>query len=230
MIRFAQKGMTLIEITVVLLILIALAGLTIPYIGGTTRKALCDATDVSMANIKRTIMERYSLDTLGNFPVSKTGSTINSDFSLHYLFAPGGWPTFDPDTQVGWRGPYVQNGIILNAADEGALDGSFKDVSSPFDAATDHIHLNLADTQTVILDAWGRPIIIQVRDEADCSDWGLPTDQGQCARLVSAGPGSGISLANGALNTVISETRKGDDRIIYLQNTPAGEQNESCSN
>ncbi len=114
--QFKQLGMTLLELTVVLLVLIALAGLTVPYIGGTNRKALCDATDVSMANIKRAIMDRYFLDTLGHFPVSNG----NTDFSLHYLFASGGWPAFDPDSQVGWRGPYLMNGATLES--DSALD------------------------------------------------------------------------------------------------------------
>jgi len=48
--------MTLIELRVVMLILIALAGLALPYVSGTTSKALCDATNVSMANIKKVIM------------------------------------------------------------------------------------------------------------------------------------------------------------------------------
>ena len=40
-----QCGVTLLELTVVLLILIALAGLAVPYVGGTAGKALCDADD-----------------------------------------------------------------------------------------------------------------------------------------------------------------------------------------
>jgi len=102
--KITEKGMTLIELTVVLLILVALAGLVIPYIGGTSRKALCDATDVSMANIKKVIMGRYYLDTLGAFPKNTKAGT---GYSLHYLFAkPADWNVFDIDSQVGWNGAY----------------------------------------------------------------------------------------------------------------------------
>ena len=60
-----QTGVTLLELTVVLLVLVALAGVAIPYLGGTSSTALCNATDVTMQNVKKAIMERYYLDTLG---------------------------------------------------------------------------------------------------------------------------------------------------------------------
>lgn len=209
-----QKGVTLLELTVVLLILIALAGLAMPYLGGTTRAALCKATDVTMANIKRAIMDRYYLDTLGTFPASKG----NADYSLNYLFSPGGWDNFDPATQIGWRGPYLQSGVALGGAGDykaSNLDGSFKD-ASPFDPDTDHVHLNLANGQTVVLDGWGRPIMLQVHD-----NYG--------GRLVSAGPGSGIGIDNAGLETVISGNRNNDDRVLYLNApTPASDVNPGC--
>lgn len=108
-----QIGVTLIELTVVLLILIALAGVVTPYISGTSSTALCNATDVTMQNIKKVIMERYYLDTLGYFPKDTKDLTVN-DYDLKYLFtkpsAPD-WQLFDSETQLGWRGPYLQNGV-----------------------------------------------------------------------------------------------------------------------
>jgi len=189
-----QKGMTLIELTVVLLILVALAGLALPYVSGTSRKALCDATDVSMMNIKQVIMGRYYLDTLGNFPVSKSGSTIGSDYSLDYLFVDGGWQLFDLDSQVGWNGPYLQGSQAL--------------------------------------DSWGRPFVLQVVNNADCiaaAKWNISTSEPFCARVVSAGAGSGLGAGNGSVDTVITEPKSGDDRVLYLNvPTPAGDINTPC--
>jgi len=195
-----QKGMTLIELTVVLLILVALAGLTIPYVSGTSRKALCDATDVSMANIKRVIMEGYYLDTLGYFP-KETKDTI-ANYSLHYLIEKGSttapvFSSFDPDSQLGWRGPYVSSGVKLSA-----LAVTFGG------AVSNYVHEPLTVTQFHILDAWGDPIIIQ-----KYASNGF--------RLISAG-------FNKIFETEITGDRSGDDRVIYLD-MPAPESNLSCS-
>ena len=192
-----QQGMSLIELTVVLLILVALAGLTVPYIGGTTSKVRCDATDVSMANIKRAIMDRYYLDTLGSFPATKGGT----DYSVKYLFESGGWGAFNPDTQIGWRGNYLQLGTVLS---------SITDLSSNFTNTT-YVHVVMDTTQTVVLDAWQRPIILQVNSSV--------------ARLVSAG-------FDGVLETTITGNRAtgNDDRILYLNAaSPSTDINPSCN-
>jgi len=234
-----QKGMTLIELTVVLLILIALAGLALPYVGGTSSKALCDATDISMANIKKVIMDRYYLDTLGNFPEDK-GS---ADYSLHYLFSKGNgtgdWNDFDPDSQMGWRGPYLQGSVTLDSNDLSQLDSSFKDESS----SNNHVNRNLDDNDDdhadfAVLDAWGRPIVLQV---TDCNDWDISTVSGKCARLISAGPYGGLGIGNAAIDTqilddptattpeIFEQHRQNDDRILYLNApTPADDINISC--
>ena len=227
-----QKGMTLIELTVVLLILIGLAGLALPYMGGTSSKALCDATDVSMANIKKVIMDRYYIDTLGYFPVSKTGSTVGTDFSLHYLFDKNGWSTFDIDSQVGWRGPYLQNSLILDTNNVNQLSTNFKD--------TKFTNFALDDGHAVVLDGWGRPFVMQVVSQADCgNEWDITSNESYCARLVSAGRGSGLGLSNADIDTYIVDDPltttideghlAGDDRILYLNvPTPAEDINPSC--
>ena len=204
-IRFTQKGMTLIEITVVLLVLVALAGLTVPYVSGISRKALCDATDVSMANIKRAIMDRYYLDTLGSFPQDLNGLTVagTPKYNLHYLFSNtnlGGSRThkvFDPDTATGWRSSgYLQGGVTL----ENDLSGTFSNSAYTDPFKQGHI---------VSLDAWGNPIIFQVPSSGK-------------ERLVSAG-------SNKILDTKIINNSSDNDRVLYLQNTPVGEQNTPCS-
>lgn len=231
---YKQKGLTLLEITVVLLILIALAGLAIPYIGGTSRKALCDSTDITMANVKRAIMDRYYLDTLGQFPkATKAISPVVADYNLKYLMTKPDWDFFDPSTQIGWRkGGYLQSSSVLS--DKADLLHNKYDLSGTENSFLDsnRVHVALADDDSVILDGWGRPIIIQVRDEADCSDWNLPTDRGQCARLVSAGFGSGIGFGNAGIETTIAGHRPAnasDDRILYLNTaTPVSDINPPC--
>ena len=48
----SMSGVTLIELTVVLFILVALAGVTIPMFTGTARYTECVATDATLANIR----------------------------------------------------------------------------------------------------------------------------------------------------------------------------------
>lgn len=221
-----ETGVTLIELTVVLLILVALAGVAIPYISGTSSAALCRATDVTMQNVKKVIMERYYLDTLGHFPVSKTAGVVGSDYNLKYLFYAGGWNLFDPATQIGWRGNYLQGGITLTNGENYSatnLHNSFRDWGL---APNNHVNDNLTNGDTVILDGWGRPLILQV----------YPDLSGNLiARLVSAGSGNGVGLIDNnnnplaEINTLIGQPRNSDDRILYLNApTPAADVNPPC--
>jgi type II secretory pathway pseudopilin PulG len=193
-----ETGVTLIELTVVLLILVALAGIAIPYISGTGSAAMCKATDVTMQNLKKVIMDRYYLDTLGHFPSDKYAA----DYNLRYLFirddgldnngdtkidrvTNGGadidtedaWQPFDPTTQTGWRGSYLQGGV-----------------------------------NNEVLDGWGNPIRIEVLSENDCKTKILLSatipQPDYCARLISGGADSTITT---------TANRTGDDRVLYLQ-------------
>jgi len=226
-----QKGMTLIELTVVLLILIALAGLALPYMGGTSSKALCNATDVSMANIKKVIMNGYYLDTLGKFPQNLDGLSVATggvsvEYNLHYLFSQKNLvgdrvhKAFDPDSAIGWRdGGYLQNGLVLKSD---KTTGNFDDSDYTDPLKEDHI---------VVIDSWGRPIVIQVEIQAGgtCPNWGISTTESHCTRLVSAGQGSGLSSDEASIDTKIAEHRGGDDRVLYLNvPTPADDINPSC--
>lgn len=240
-----QSGMTLIELAIVLLILVALAGLVVPYMGGTGSKALCDATDLSMQNIKKAIMgggsgAAFYLDTLGYFPKDKKAGT---NYSLRYLIvqpldsANGGWDNFDPETAVGWRGPYLMTSATLGSA----LASNLASDAATYDLATDtytlaggspYVHQKFTNPDIVINDAWGRPIVIQVPTVSDCKTiLGLTSNpkEGYCARLVSAGPGLGLGIDNADIETTITGNRNSDDRILYLNApTPVADINPGC--
>jgi prepilin-type N-terminal cleavage/methylation domain-containing protein len=217
-----QSGMTLIELTVVLIVLVAMAGVAVPYMTSTSNQALCDATDLSMQNLKKIIMDRYYLDTLGYFPKNTKDMTAN--YNLEYLLVkPDGWDAFDPETALGWRGPYVQNGAILSINP----DASFQDAN--------FVHNNISANQSQVLDAWGRPIILQIPYDTHTSSY-----QYDYARLVSAGP----TLSKAAIDTKIQYDSSGintslrqspdagdrnNDRVLYLtmpDPSPGG--NQSC--
>jgi len=209
-----QSGMTLLEITVVLMALIALAGLVVPFVGGTGSMAMCQATDATLQAVKQSIMGSlagagYYADTLGSYP-SDRGDT---DYNLKYLFIAGDgsgtdpiadWPAYSPQTGIGWRGPYLMNGT--NLASKATLAANFSDAT--------YVHA-LADGDTIVNDGWGRPVILQV--PATCSVSANPAD---CARLVSAGPGTGNGLPDADIDTAITDddaSNRGDDRVLFLK-------------
>jgi len=236
-----QKGMTLIELTVVLLILIALAGLAIPYVGGTNRMALCQATDASMQAVKTAIMGGgpnmgFYMDNLGQYPQSEKNK---GDYNLTYLFQQGSWPKYNPKTAVGWRGPYLMTGLNVR----NGLDSSFSDIyAAPTETtpnATGTVHTLIDGSQS--LDAWGRPIVLQV---PYYNDTDTPANSGyklEFSRLVSAGPGSGLKISDadidssiqydsnaGIFQAIQDSNDRNDDRVLYLK-TPDPSNNQPCN-
>ncbi|MDI1231380.1 MAG: prepilin-type N-terminal cleavage/methylation domain-containing protein [Methylobacter sp.] len=202
-----QRGVTLIELSVVLLILVALAGLAVPYVGGIGSTASCQTTDATMHAVKEAIMggaagAGFYGDTLGRYPSPKSTPT---KYSLAYLFEPGDWPAYNTKTGVGWRGPYLQNGGVLST--ESALNDSFTAYSTTTPNGKAHIDHNVT-TLTQVFDAWHRPIILQV--PTTCSISSNPLD---CARLVSAG---GDAIINTPINDEDADLRN-DDRVLFLK-------------
>jgi len=72
-----QAGMTLIELTVVLLVLIGLAGLMIPYVSGFVEKTH-DSTGASNIQSLNNAMIRYSVENYDSYP-NKMDSLIQTD-------------------------------------------------------------------------------------------------------------------------------------------------------
>ena len=60
----------------------------------------------------------------------------------------------------------------------------------------------------MILDGWGRPLILQV-----------PTTCSKCARIVSAGPIPGRDVQSNGFATALTDGNalsRGDDRVLFL--------------
>ena len=217
------RGMTLLELTVVLLILVALAGVVLPYTSGISQQAQCDATDASMVAIRNAIMgggvvSGFYIDTLGNYPNKENG---NNEYKLHYLFDKGNWRKYNPKTKFGWNGPYLMTGATV--VDPTPLDTG--DIDDPYDPtfsnSTYTSDVNVDDS--IILDGWGRPIVLQVLVPAD------PDDPDK-TRLVSAGPGTGWGANEAAINTTIADVdadNRVDDRVLFLKTTDPST-NASC--
>ncbi|MCL7419898.1 MAG: type II secretion system GspH family protein [Methylobacter sp.] len=222
-----QSGMTLMEITVVLLILIALAGMVVPYVNVTSGGATCQATDATLQAVKQAIMggkagPGYYADTLGAYPKASQPST-DTAYNLKYLFEKGLWDDYNPKTGVGWRGPYLSTGGLVS----GTLQDSFGTVFNPdAPATTAYVHTDIKnDDGSQVFDGWHRPIILQI----PYFD-GFP--QPDYARLVSAGPGNGLGSDDAAIDTTIQSkdaSDRGDDRVLFLKiPDPYDKGNTSC--
>jgi type II secretory pathway pseudopilin PulG len=236
--------MTLVELTVVLLIMLALAGVVAPYVGGISRTAMCQTTDATMQAVKQAIMggaagSGYYADLLGTFP---RDFAVPTGYSLHYLFARDDgldndgdthlpstdgqinidpddeWRAYNAQTAVGWRGPYLQNGITNAAAVDADDDANLTDelpASFGADSGADaRVHVPVGIGDQVVLDGWGRPIVLQVPASCPYSQNALG-----CARLVSAGPIPGRDIQLNGIDTQIGDvdaSNRGDDRVLFL--------------
>jgi type II secretory pathway pseudopilin PulG len=250
----SQRGLTLLELTVVLLIMIALAGTVVPYVMDTGRTAQCQTTDATMQAVKAAIMggpagSGYYADLLGRFPRDRyidmqgDSNTLNDiySYSLHYLFvrddgldndgdgnAPSNdgitnvdpddeWRAFNAQSRVGWHGPYLQNGMTNNFAVDVDSDGDLTDELHASFGDLAHVHVPVAAGDQVVLDGWGRPIVLQV--PPTCPNSAHPNG---CVRLVSAGPIPGREIQQNGIDTLISDvgaSNRGDDRVLFLQIT-----------
>lgn len=221
-----QQGMTLIELSVVLLILIALAGLAAPYVGGISSSASCQATDATMHAIKEAIMggaagTGFYGDTLGSYPANKGGS----DYNLKYLFAPGLWPLYNAKTAIGWRGPYLTNGAISPSGLDDSFSSVYANPTEPTPNPTGKVHDSITTNTPQILDGWHRPIVLQIPYNKITGKY-VP----EYARLVSAGPtfsGSAIDTkiqydstyvdSSGVPHPLPDALDRNDDRVLYLR-------------
>ena len=213
----------------------------------------------------------YYMDTLGKYPQDLKGLSSNTtnppEYGLYYLFSSTNLPIsptrfhqlYNPNTGVGWRGPYLTTGVMLTQASLNALYSSFGGVSgsagfsSVFNLATlsipAYVHFNIighaqATAIPHALDAWERPIILQI--PYDINPANLKPYNFDYARLVSAGP----TLSQAAIDTKIQydssnsassiaiglsqypdASDRNNDRVLYLKmpdpfpggNQPCGE-------
>ncbi len=239
-----QPGFTLLELTVVLLILVALAGVVVPFTQGTVEQAACQATDATLMAVKEAIMGSgarpgYYSDMGNRLPYYRDGSgnadchddTLtgggNPRYLLHFLFnvsattdtpkkslCPKSLQTFRPNLALGWRGPYLQNGGG-KLADPAKLDASFSDTT--YYVSFDHKATTFKDDLYVFDHyRWRNPIVLQVPTKSlDCPEHPGTNDGDWCARLVSAGPDGILETPIADLNAALDTDGDGIDDSRY---------------
>ena len=101
----ARIALTLTELVVVLVVLIALAGLVIPKLGSTTDTARRTVATSSATEIRNGIMQFWS-DCKYAYP---TNPVEDQRIQIsHLLEIPGSFASYDPDVGLGWNGPYLE--------------------------------------------------------------------------------------------------------------------------
>ena len=189
-----RRGLTLLELVVVLAILVALATLIIPNVSFIGSKSQAVSTRENLQRLQELLVNRYIPDMGGNVYLPPIGDTNTNPYSgtnvgnmVANLPAPAGVPallTFsstssrdpthpqlrylfvNPDTETiqwtagatalsvrRWQGPYGQQTGATYSVSSGTSASSSGTVS------VDEYGVNGDPT---VLDAWGRPIVIQV--------------------------------------------------------------------
>lgn len=190
-----QRGLTLIELVVVLTVLVALSAMVVPLVSGNAAAARDTGTRSTLGEVRDVIMNRYLVDvhdpqvieiTLGGQPVNVLAPpTIRSLFHK-----PEHLPSYNPTVRLGWNGPYlVETGAQYPATPTAIAQGFTADYGTPGGPA--------------ILDCWGNPIVIRPEIMIRENGPGNPIEEIPYWALVSAG-------RDGILAT------EGDNLVAYL--------------
>jgi type II secretory pathway pseudopilin PulG len=216
MIASCQKrpGLTLAELLIVLLVLVALAGIIVPRMASATANAKQQTTVATMERLKEIIAGSPQLPGYWNDILASSSDPTQTPLTMRDLFYFNTnlllqypqWPslqTFDPNTRHGWRGPYLMNS-----------SGTYPDPTNPAVLARGFTATYGALGDPAMLDGWGNPIVLQWPQVI-----GLTLAQeAPYVRLVSAG-------ANGVLETPLGIAdlsqnnwlNSGDDIVLYLR-------------
>jgi type II secretory pathway pseudopilin PulG len=190
-----RPGLTLIELIVVLTILIALAGLAVPLVGGNAERARGAATETTLQRLRDVILNRYLVDVSVRipveYPIDGSTQTVIAPPTIRALFQrPPDVAPYHPTTQLGWNGPYfLETGARFPSDPDAVARGFTEPLGLPGEPA--------------VLDSWGNPIVIRPEwvEQLDADNNPVPV---LFWKLVSAG-------RDGNLNTT------GDNVVLPLQ-------------
>ena len=212
-----RKAVTLTELVVVLVILIALAGVVLPRLLSTDDTARGTVAETSAVTVRDAVMQFWS-DCKYAYP---TAPVLDQRIQMGHLFdipTIGSFTIYDPNVALGWNGPYLESDGRPYVVDTASGFTMTYGDGSQFAVRDTFINQDLDGDGAA---ESGSPFVIQEPTLAALATTATPYTVGDLreVRVVSAGP-------NGVLE--IDETRfaaeleaipalKGDD--IYVSFT-----------
>jgi prepilin-type N-terminal cleavage/methylation domain-containing protein len=229
---------TLIEMTVVIVVIAALAAMVVGQVDGT----LDDAEHLAARATLQTVADACTGSSAGHGYLADmryAPGFQSQSLRLHDLLERGNQSPFDPVARRGWHGPYLRPGAgvrNLNAARNGAFpaanerrsmdDASFLQRGFYLDAATSRYG---EPGDLTVGDPWGNPIVIQVPDAAAFTQPTQAEHRLRFARLVSAGPDGVLTTPLDRLAGLAPDGTKplrGDDLVQFLNRSDVYEPEE----
>lgn len=229
-----ERGFTLLELAVVVAILVLLAALVVGKVDQFRDHAETTATRATLNTVREAFVG--SATSTGYIADLKTLPGFNLPaIRLHDLLSPASYPEadqYDPVTQRGWRGPYLDNvqPVLNTKAERKGLFPAANDQRSAND--TTFLERNFYETAAsspygmagdrCAADAWGNPIVIQVPPASEFPSTPpalIAKQRFHYARAVSAGPDGILAtpldrLAGMEAGGGIAE--RSDDLVIFF--------------
>lgn len=227
-----RSGLTLLELLIVMTILVALGTLVIPTMGYLGRRSQALAARENLYRLQELIVNRYwadmgelprpAVDDQGNVIDPPGGGDVRFDHpQLRYLFvnpdraADGDDPFLferSPRLLSGrtWQGPYLSHSGARYQMTDTEADGTGTGFTRRYGETGD----------PTVLDAWGRPIVLQL-PEGVSGDFPAEMTEAERrrirrlhTRLVSAGPSGRLNTPPDVL--MPTELERGDDVVLFL--------------
>lgn len=217
-----RSGLTLVELVVVLVILIALAGIVVPRLQRNADSSTVVSSNANLAAVRDAVMQ-YWLDTkYETLPGQPTTAASDTDttlltneenrFQVRWLFEnPANDPSvavddtlisFDRNSRLGWNGPYLSEPsgryVIEDADNRHDLGTNF---SSVYGSNGDPAVLSVILGRGADLP---RPLVIQAIDNGTTID----------CRVVAAGENDRIDIPHDASTTSLTAAVVGDDNYV----------------
>lgn len=212
--RVPQRGdaaFTLVELSVVVVLMVVLAGIALSAAGEATTQATQAVTRSSLVTVRDAIVgvggARSSpcfWSDLGRLPRSTATTAGGVVYGLAELLDGRGLPPYDPATRRGWRGPYLLA--------PGARFGE-PDLAAGLPPLLWQWPRYGHRDDLAVLDGHGRPLLLQVPDPD--GDGVVTAEDERHARLVSAGEDGVIQIP--VASWYPSQASCGDDMVLYLR-------------
>lgn len=208
-----SRGLTLTELVVVLTILVALAGVTVPKLGSTLNRGRDITTQSSVGEVRDAVAQ-YWADCKYVLAAQSDQRIVMGDL-LEFPFTPG--DEFDPEIGLGWRAPYLEfNRNSTYVVD--VVNGFSTTYGVPSDFAIRDVYIN-QDLDGNGVKESGSPIVIQEPTLVDLVSRGENYALGEPreVRVVSAGENGVLEIDESLFEWEITPELQGDD--IYVSFT-----------